>query len=80
MFALGAMYSGGHNISVGRTAAESWFRAASESGHGQAQLMLGRYLRSGVAGHRDLQQARFWLESAFAQSSAELGELTPLEA
>ena len=28
---------------------QRWFRAAAELGHGQAQLMLGRYLVCGVA-------------------------------
>jgi len=71
MFALGAMYSGGHDIPVDRALAEHWFRAASELGHGQAQLMLGRYLRSGVAGRQDLREARYWFESAVAQGIAE---------
>jgi TPR repeat protein len=79
MFALGAMYSGGHAIAVDRAKAEHWFRAAAERGHGQAQLMLGRYLRSGAAGHSDLKQARHWLEMAATQgivdADAELADL-----
>jgi TPR repeat protein len=58
MFALGAMYSGGHNCPVDRAEAQRRFRAAAELGHGQAQLMLARYLRSGVAGERNLAEAR----------------------
>jgi hypothetical protein len=46
MFALSAMYSGGHNYPVDRAEAQRWFRAAAELGHGQAQLMLARYLVS----------------------------------
>jgi uncharacterized protein len=46
MFALGAMHSGGPNLSIGRVAAQRWFRAAVELGHGHALLMLGRYLAS----------------------------------
>jgi TPR repeat protein len=81
MFALGAMYSGGHDIPVDRALAEHWFRVASELGHGQAQLMLGHYLRSGVAGRQDLREARYWFESAVAQgiseAEAELADLSP---
>jgi TPR repeat protein len=84
MFALRAMYSGGHNIPVDRGRAERWFRAAAELGHGQAQLMLGRYLRTGAAGHWDLREARHWFESAAAQGIAEaepeLVELSPTAA
>jgi TPR repeat protein len=40
-------------------------------GHGQAQLMLGRYLASGVAGEPNPQEAREWLERAVAQGVAE---------
>jgi uncharacterized protein len=74
------MYSGGHAIAVDRAKAEHWFRAAAERGHGQAQLMLGRYLRSGAAGHSDPKEASYWLELAVAQgvvdADAELAELT----
>src|SRR5262249_29289095 len=84
MFALGAMHAGGHNLPVNRTASQRWFRAAAELGHGHAQLMLGRYLSSGVAGQHDPAQARFWLERALAQGVSEaqpdLAELNePLE-
>ena len=44
MFALGALYGGGHDLPVDRDSPERWFRAAAEHGHGHAQLMLGRYL------------------------------------
>jgi TPR repeat protein len=81
MFALGAMFSGGHDIPEDRGRAEHWFRAAAELGHGQAQLMLGRYLRTGAAGHWDPREARYWFESAVAQgiaeAEAELVELSP---
>jgi hypothetical protein len=79
MFALGAMYSGGHNCPVDRAEAQRRFRAAAELGHGQAQLMLARYLRSGVAGERNLAEARLWLERAVAQgvleAEADLAEI-----
>jgi hypothetical protein len=43
--------------------------------------MLGRYLRTGAAGHWDLREARYWFESAAAQgiaeAEAELVELSP---
>jgi TPR repeat protein len=65
-----------------RATAQNWFRAAAMLGHGQAQLMLGRYLRSGVAGDPNPQEAREWLERAVAQGVADaqhdLAELSPL--
>jgi hypothetical protein len=43
--------------------------------------MLGRYLRTGAAGHWDPREARYWFESAVAQgiaeAEAELVELSP---
>ncbi len=41
-----------------RAAAQRWFRAAAQLGHGQAQLMLGRYLAEGVDGEPDAAEAR----------------------
>jgi hypothetical protein len=50
-------------------------------GHGQAQLMLGRYLASGVAGEPNPEEAREWLERAVAQgvddAQHDLAELSP---
>jgi TPR repeat protein len=54
-----------------RVAAQRWFRAAAELGHGQAQFMLGRYLASGAAGERNTVEARDWLERAAEQGVAE---------
>ena len=71
MFALGALYGGGHNHPIDRAEAQRWFRAAAELGHGQAQLMLARYLASGVAGERNPEEARLWLERAVAQGVPE---------
>src|SRR4029077_11962429 len=71
MFALGAMYGGGHNIPMDRQAALRWFRAAAELGHGHAQLMLGRYLASGAAGEPNPKEAHHWLEQAVAQGVPE---------
>jgi TPR repeat protein len=36
-----------------------------------AQLMLGRYLKSGAAGDRDPVEARLWLERAITQGVPE---------
>jgi TPR repeat protein len=57
-------------ISVGRRNARRERprrRAAAESGHGHAQLMLGSYLASGAAGKPNPLEARLWLERAVAQ-------------
>ena len=68
MFALGALYAGGHDVPQDRPAAQRWFRAAAELGHGQAQMMLGRYLAEGAAdGEPDPVEARSWFERAAAQ-------------
>jgi uncharacterized protein len=71
MFALGAMYSGGHNYPVDRAEAQRWFRAAAELGHGQARLMLARYLVSGAVGEKRPAEARTWLERAVARAARE---------
>jgi TPR repeat protein len=71
VFALGAMYSGGHKIPMDREVALKWFRAAAEMGHGHAQLMLGRYLANGVAGEQNPKDACHWLERAIAQGVPE---------
>ena len=71
MFALGAMYGGGHNMPLDRQVALRWFRAAAEIGHGPAQLMLGRYLTSGAAGEQNPKEAYQWLERAVAQGVPE---------
>ena len=52
-------------------AAQRWFRAAAELGHGHAQLMLGRYLAEGAAGNPDRAEARLWIEQAAAQGIEE---------
>ena len=52
-------------------AAQRWFCAAAELGHGQAQLMLGRYLAEGAAGDPDPSEARSWFEQAAAQGIEE---------
>jgi TPR repeat protein len=71
MFALGALYAGGHDLPEDRMTAQRWFRAAAELGHGQAQLMLGRYLAEGVAGEPNPAEARSWFEQAAAQGIEE---------
>ena len=81
MFALGALHGGGHGLPMDRGTAQRWFRAAANLGHGQAQLMLGRYLASGVAGESNRAEAREWLERAIAQGVADaqddLADLSP---
>jgi TPR repeat protein len=81
MFALGAPHGGGRGLPVDRRMAQKWFRVAAELGHGQAQLMLGRYLASGVGGELNPEEAREWLERAAAQGVADaqhdLAELSP---
>jgi hypothetical protein len=71
MFALGALYSGSHGVPKDRTAARRWFHAAAELGHGQAQLMLGRYLIAGEGGTSNKAEGLEWLERAMAQGVAE---------
>jgi TPR repeat protein len=71
MFALGALHAGGHDLPEDRLAAQRWFRAAAELGHGQAQLMLGRYLAEGAAGKPNPAEARSWFEQAAAQGIEE---------
>jgi TPR repeat protein len=50
-------------------------------GHGQAQVMLGRYLRSGTADELNPEEAREWLERAVAQgvedAQHDLAEMSP---
>jgi TPR repeat protein len=53
------------------TTNQRWFRGAAERGHGHAQMMLGRYLTSGVAGDLDPTEGRKWLERAAGQGVAE---------
>ena len=56
---------------VSARTAQRWFRAAAEAGHGQAQMMLGRYLTRGLAGDIDLVEGRQWLERAVEQGITE---------
>jgi TPR repeat protein len=71
MFAWGALYAGGHDAPEDRMAAQRWFRAAAELGHGQAQLMLGRYLAEGAADELNPSAARSWFEQTAAQGIEE---------
>ncbi len=71
MFALGALHGGGHDVPTARDQAIIWFRAAAELGHPMAALMLGRYLRKGLAGPADPVEARRWLEFAHQHGVAE---------
>ena len=51
--------------------------AAAERGHAYAQMMLGRYLARGLAGERDPDRARVWLERALAQGLQEARTTLP---
>ncbi|RWF68669.1 MAG: hypothetical protein EOQ34_24720, partial [Mesorhizobium sp.] len=55
-------------------AAQKWFAAAAERGHGQAQLMLGRYFSKGLAGEHYPAVGRLWLERAAAQGLEEAAD------
>ncbi len=81
MFALGAMYGGGHDIATDRARALACYRAAAERGHPMACLMLGRYLARGIATEIDLDEARRWLTQALnggiAEARNDLDALTP---
>jgi TPR repeat protein len=68
---LGALAAAGEGSPVDHAAAQKWFAAAAKSGHGQAQLMLGRYLARGTGGERSLPEGRLWLERAAAQGITE---------
>jgi uncharacterized protein len=77
MFALGALYHGGHNVPPDAEMAQRWFREAAERDHPRAQLMLGRYLLAGNAAHQ--REARRWFEAALGQGLTEAQlELTRL--
>ena len=79
MFAVGALYGGGHEVETNRPTAQQWFRLAAERGHGYAQMMLGRYLARSLAGEQNIAEAKFWFEAARAQGVAEVaGDLAAL--
>jgi uncharacterized protein len=79
MFALGALYHGGHEIRPDPDRAEHWFRQAAERGHPRGQLMIGQYQSRGIAGRTDLAEARRWFTKAEGQGVTEAAlELTRL--
>ncbi|GBR21495.1 tetratricopeptide repeat protein [Asaia spathodeae] len=80
MFSAGAMLGGGHDVPVDRREAQRFFRLAAERGHALGQLMLGRYLKRGLAGEVNPVEARIWLERAQSQGVDEASpELAKLE-
>lgn len=83
MFALGALYGGGHQIPTDRAKSLQYYRDGAEKGHARAALMLGKYLRFGIATAVDLDEARTWFAFAAGQrveeAQAELAALTPPE-
>ena len=76
MYALGALYGGGHQIMWDRAKAQHWFQAAAQRGHAHASLMLGRYLVRGLGGTRDRAAARLWftraLDAGLTEAQADL--------
>ena len=70
MFAVGAMKGGGHEVPTDRVEAQRWFAVAAERGHAYAQMMFGRYLARGLAGERNPDRARYWLERAVGPGPA----------
>ena len=83
MFALGAMYGGGHEIATNRELSLACYRAAAELDHPMAALMLGRYLARGIATPVDLVEARHWftqaLNGGIAEAQNDLNGLEPPE-
>jgi hypothetical protein len=71
MFALGAIYGGGHGLPEDPMIAQRWFREAAKLGNGHAQLMLARYLAAGIAGEPNAAEAIDWLERAADQGVEE---------
>ena len=80
MFAVGALFAGGHSLPADRQTAQQWFRAAAELSHGHAQMMLGRYLMGGLAGELNPEEGRRSLERAAAQGVAVRDDDTGLKA
>ncbi|TJX66470.1 MAG: hypothetical protein E5W21_10265, partial [Mesorhizobium sp.] len=72
--ALGVLHSSGEGLHIDQVAAQKWFAAAAERGHGQAQFILGRYLSRGLAGERNPMAGRLWLERAAAHGIQEAVE------
>jgi uncharacterized protein len=81
MFALGALYGGGHEVAADRAQSLSWYRQAAERKHPRAALMLGKYLRSGIATEPNLEEAHKWFSFAVtagvAEANDELATLPP---
>ena len=79
MFALGALYGGGHQIVTDRAKSLEWYRKAAAAKHPRAALMLGKYLRLGIATAPDADEARKWLtvaaKAGLAEAEAELAAL-----
>lgn len=81
MFALGALYGGGHEIAVDRARSLFWYRQAAERKHPRATLMLGKYLRAGIATEPNIEEARLCFSIAAAaglkEADNELATLPP---
>jgi TPR repeat protein len=80
MFALGALYGGGHDIEVDREEARRWFAQAAEHGHPIAALMLARYAVRGLGGPQDIEAGRRWYAHAASLGAIEAAhELAALD-
>ena len=81
MFALGTLHGGGHGLPTTGEPRKNGSARRPKLGHGQAQLMLGRYLANGAGDELNPEEARQWLERAAAQGVADaqhdLAELSP---
>jgi TPR repeat protein len=81
MFALGALYGGGHEIPTDRAVSLGWYRQAAAAGHAGAALMLGKYLRHGIATPVDMDGARQWFgvaaKAGVPGAAEELASLQP---
>ena len=79
MFALGALYGGGHEIETDRAQSLAWYRRAAQLKHPRAALMLGKYLRAGIATERNFEDARKWFlvaaDAGLPEATAELETL-----
>lgn len=84
MFSLGALYGGGHQIETDRAKSLAWYRQAAQRQHPRAALMLGLYLRDGIATAPDLEAARrcftFAAEAGLDEAKDALAGLPPAAA
>jgi localization factor PodJL len=63
-FEVGQRYAEGHGVAVNGLAAVEWFRRSAEAGFVPAQYRLASGLEKGLAGTRDLAEAKRWYAAA----------------